>query len=388
MQRRYEKLLSRHLWQSQQIAIVVGPRQVGKTASVRLAAGDHVYFSWERLEDRRRLLAAAGALAADLGLGRPGQDSARVIFDGMQSHRRWQRLVEEFLRGCAVPVHIAVTGTTEQVSPHQSLYRMHPLSVAELIGTQIDVRGPARPLRPPADGFAQLLRFGGFPEPFLRASTRFSNRWRQQHNQLFRQDLRERMQIQQVDQAEVLRELLAGLAGQPLNYSSLAQQIGTSVDTVRRWIDLLERQFFCFTVRPWLNGVPKSLRQQPKLYLYDWSQISAAPERRQNLVASHLLKAVHWWTDVGLGTFQLCYLRDKTKRAVDFVVIRDGQPWFLVQVGSSGRQISAALRYFHGLLATSHAFQVSFDLGYLEQDCFTLRDAALVPATTLLSQLA
>ena len=173
-----------------------------------------------------------------------------MIFDGMQSHRRWLELVEKFLQGCAAPVHIAVTGTTQQEAAHQSPYRMHPISAAELIGTQIDVRGPARPLRPPADGFAQLLRFGGFPEPFLRASTRFSNRWRQQHNQMFRQDLRERMQILQVDQAEVLSELLAGLAGQLLNYSWLAQQIGTSVDTVHRWIDLLVRQFFCFTVRP------------------------------------------------------------------------------------------------------------------------------------------
>ena len=176
--------------------------------------------------------------------------------------------------------------------------------------------------------------------------------------------------------------------GQLLNYSDLARQIDVSVDTVRRWIDILERLYHCFAVRPWFDNVPKSLRKQPKVYLYDWSRVTDSAARRENLVASHLLKALHWWTDVGLGTFELRYLRDKTKRAVDFVVIRDGQPWFLVQVSSSDHQIGAALGYFHGLLETNHAFQVSFDLDYVEQDCFALRDPVLVPAVTLLSQLA
>ena len=41
------------------------------------------------------------------------------------------------------------------------------------------------------------------------------------------------------------------------------------------------------------------------------------------LSSCHLLKAVEGWSDLGMGTFELRYLRDKQQREVDFVVIRD-----------------------------------------------------------------
>jgi hypothetical protein len=47
--------------------------------------------------------------------------------------------------------------------------------------------------------------------------------------------------------------------------------------------------------------VPKSLRKQPKVFLWDWSLVVDEGARRENLIASHLLKAIHGWTDIGLS---------------------------------------------------------------------------------------
>lgn len=113
-----------------------------------------------------------------------------------------------------------------------------------------------------------------------------------------------------------------------------------SVDLVRRWTAALEALYYCFTVRPWFRNVPKSLRRQPKVYLWDWSMAEGDGPRAENLVASHLLKAVQWWTDVGIGSFELFYLRDKAKREVDFLVARDEQPWFQ-PADWSGRKVTA-----------------------------------------------
>lgn len=55
----------------------------------------------------------------------------------------------------------------------------------------------------------------------------------------------------------------------------------------------------------------------------------------ENFIASHLFKAVHFWTDRGLGEYQLYFLRDKEKREVDFLVVKNKQPWLLVEVKSS-----------------------------------------------------
>lgn len=77
--------------------------------------------------------------------------------------------------------------------------------------------------------------------------------------------------------------------------------------------------------------------------------------RAETFVACHLLEAVDGWTDLGVGDFELRYLRDKQKREVDFLVVRDRKPWFLVEVyrydrfARSLRQLVNALEDFRAL---------------------------------------
>ena len=100
-----------------------------------------------------------------------------------------------------------------------------------------------------------------------------------------------------------------------------------------------------------------------------------------------LLKAVEGWTDLGLGRFELRYLRDKLKREVDFVVVRDRKPWFLVEVKTSETRLSDALGYFQTQTKARNAFQVVMELPFVKADCFERSEPTIVPARTLLSQL-
>ncbi len=63
-------------------------------------------------------------------------------------------------------------------------------------------------------------------------------------------------------------------------------------------------------------------------------------------MADQLLKAVEGWSDLGLGRFQLRYLRDKLKRELDFLVVRDRKPWLLVEAKTRDTALSDSLRYF------------------------------------------
>ena len=84
--------------------------------------------------------------------------------------------------------------------------------------------------------------------------------------------------------------------------------------------------------------------------------------RAENLVASHLLKSVHWWTDAGLGDFALHYLRTKPGAEVDFLVAKEGAPFLLVECKASAREsLSPALSDFARRLGTPYAFQVALD---------------------------
>jgi predicted AAA+ superfamily ATPase len=96
---------------------------------------------------------------------------------------------------------------------------------------------------------------------------------------------------------------------------------------------------------------------------------------------------VEGWTDLGLGTFELRYLRTKQKKEVDFLVVKDGKPWFLAEVKSSDRALSPALKDFQSMLGAQHAFQVVINLPYEEVDCFGSQTPTVVPARTFLSQL-
>ena len=101
-----------------------------------------------------------------------------------------------------------------------------------------------------------------------------------------------------------------------------------------------------FLVRPWFKNVSRSLRKEPKWFLRDWASIEDPGDKAETFVGCHLLKAVEGWNDMGLGKFELGYLRDKEKREVDFLVVRDGKPWFLVEVKQSDDKGSKSLDYF------------------------------------------
>lgn len=80
-------------------------------------------------------------------------------------------------------------------------------------------------------------------------------------------------------------------------------------------------------------------------------------------------------------------MRDKQKREVDFVVIRDDKPWFLVEAKLSEKRPSPALQHYQQATGASHAFQIVANIPYGDSDPFTRTKPISVPAQTLLSVL-
>jgi predicted AAA+ superfamily ATPase len=122
--------------------------------------------------------------------------------------------------------------------------------------------------------------------------------------------------------------------------------------------------------------------------LWDWSLLQDVGKRAENFIASHLLKAVHYWNDAGFGEYDLFYIRDKDKREVDFLVTKEQEPWLLVEVkNSSNHSINENLYRFQRQTKAPHAFQVVFDMDFQEIDCFSYHTPIIVSAKTLLAQL-
>ena len=393
--RLYAAILQDHLSRHRQMALVAGPRQVGKT-TVSRSLGD-AYLNWDNSDDRRGLLRGPASLAERLHLDRLRARPPVVVLDELHKHAKWKTLLKGFFDTYGEQVRLIVTGSSrldvfrrggDSLMGRYLLYRMHPWSVAECVRTSLPTRVIHAPGEIAAADWNALWEHGGFPEPFLRRDRRFTRRWRSlRRDQLAREDLRDLAHITDLGTMETLMQLLAERSAQPLVYANLAQEIQVAVDTVKRWVDLLARMHYGFLVRPWFRNVAKALRKEPKWFLRDWSGLPDEGARAETFVACHLLKAVEGWTDLGFGEFELRYLRDKQKREVDFLIVRDRKPWVLIEAKLADTHLSPSLAYFQGQTKAPHAFQVVIDLPYEPADCFKVHRPIVVPAKTLLSQL-
>jgi len=397
MKRIYDNILSEHLGSLRQMAFVAGPRQVGKTTTCR-ALGD-TYLDWDASADQRLIVAGAEAVSQACGLEQLTSERPVLILDELHKYPHWKTFLKGFFDIHEADCRIVVTGSSrldtyrrggDSLMGRYFLYRMHPFSVAELGTTGVPGNGGL--IREPTfvddDAWEALFRFGGFPEPMLSASDRFSRRWqRLRHLQLFKEDVRDLTRIQDVALVEILGLLLAERSGQQLTVANLARDVGVAPNTAKAWVDALCALHVGFLVRPWFRNISSALRKEPKWFLRDWSVIKDVGQRAETAIACHLLKAVEGWTDLGLGTFDLRYLRDKRKREVDFLVVRDGEPWFLVEAKARSTSLSPHLGHYQRQTDAAHAFQVVLDLPYVDVDCFSRTAPTVVPARTFLSQL-
>ncbi len=394
----YDPILREHLGRNRQMAFVSGPRQVGKTTTCRARAD--ATLNWDDLDHRELVLAGPRRVVEALGLDRLSETPPVVLFDELHKFARWKSFLKGLFDSYGGRMKILVTGSSrldvyrrggDSLMGRYFLYRMHPFSVAEVL-----LRDPAEPpglLGPPREiddaDFEALWKHGGFPEPYLRRDIRFTRRWRTlRFAQLVREEMRDLTRIQQLDQLEVLVRLLSDRSGQQIVYDNLARQVRVAADTVRRWVATLADLHLGFLVRPWFRNLSRSLRKEPKWYLRDWSGVEDPGQRAETFVACHLAKAVDGWNDLGLGDFELAYLRDKERREVDLLVVRDGEPWILVEVKHGGDSLSPHLRYYQDRLGALFAFQVSVAADYVGRSCFEDPGRPLiVPVRTLLSQL-
>lgn len=403
MKRIYIPPIQQHLRQFRQMVFLSGPRQVGKTTLSKTCLDPGVpvqYLNWDNLDDRALILKGIDEIYAQFQPAVLKDSSALpvIIFDEIHKHRQWKTLLKGYYDTIHEKCKIIVTGSArlnifrrggDSMMGRYFLYRVHPLSVAEIIGREDFSQEIGRPSQIDPQAWQNLLTYGGFPEPYLQAQASFFERWsRLKQEQAFQEDLRELTQIHEVGRLELLAQLLSLQIGSTTKYSELAKKVRVSEPTVRKWMDVLQNLYYCFSIPPWSKNVSRSLLKEPKIYLWDWSQVTDKGARLENLVACHLHKAVNFWTDIGLGSYGLYYLRDKEQREVDFLITKNQKPWIMIEVKAAEQgRLNPNLHHFNKQLQVPHAFQAVESLPYVDKDCFSLGQPMVVPLLTLLSQL-
>lgn len=321
------------------MALISGPRQVGKTTLAKTLL--HVpqnYYSWDDQDFR---VAWSRSPKAALEARGPGP----VVIDEIHKDRRWKNRLKGVYDLGVCADGIIVTGSArldlfrrggDSLMGRYLPYRLHPFTVGETgaAKTPDAISVTAEPRFSPED----LMLLSGFPEPLLAGRQAHARRWsRLRAERLLSEDVRDLRAVSDISAMRVLFDLLPSKVGSLLSLNALQQDVGVAYATIRDWVSVFESLYQCFVVRPYAKRITRSLRAAPKLYLYDATRI---PEdnrgaRVENLVALHLMKACHYWTDTAQGDFDLYYLRDKEHREVDFLVTRQNRPWLMVECKSN-----------------------------------------------------
>ena len=167
-------------------------------------------------------------------------------------------------------------------------------------------------------------------------------------------DLRELIQLKNLQLFEKFVRLLAGRSGQILNMQSLANDVGVSGNTVGEWVSLLEASYIAFRLPPWFANIGKRLIKSPKLYFYDvglaaWlmgitrkEHLVTHPLRGhlfENMVVLEILKILH-----NQGQKPTVYFyRDSAKNEAD-ILLEAGDGIRLLEIKSAQTAASDAMR--------------------------------------------
>lgn len=321
------------------IVILSGPRQVGKTTLSKSLFESYDYLNFDRLPDRRRLLAESWDRDAEL-----------LIFDEvhkMKSWKRWLKGIYDTDRSH----HILVTGSSrldtfkkagDSLAGRYFEFRLMPLDLKELH------QSGETPASQREQAFEDLFKLSGFPEPFLSKSETTYKRWRKTHlDAIIRQDLPELELVRRVADVETLFELMHARVGSPLSHLSLREDLQTDDKSIKRWLGWLENSYALFKVTPYSRKLVSTLKKAPKYYFFDYPRIADPGLRLENLVALALYKEILFRNDTLGEKYSLHYLMDRLHHEVDFLIAKDGIPVSMIEVKMSDAEPSRGFRYFY-----------------------------------------
>jgi len=343
-------------WMPQRMVFVGGPRQVGKTYLAKTFLKSKMgYLSWDSSEDRE--LIKKHQLPIDQNV---------LVLDEIHKYPKWRMLTKGYYDKHKDQLQIIVTGSArldhfrkggDSLFGRYHYMRLHPFSLSE-IDSQFRMAS-----------VHDLLKFGGFPEPFLKQNENFAKVWRRERKaKVIHQDLRDLTQLKDYVQLEMLADILPSRVGSLLSLNSLAEDLEKSPHTMAKWIEILNSVYQCYTIAPY--GLPriKAVKKQQKMYLWDWSSIEDIGARFENLVASHLLKYCHYIEDTQGDDMELRFMRDQFGREIDFVVLKNKKPIFAVECKTGEKKLSPHIHYYKERSSIPTFYQVHLGTRSYKQD--------------------
>ena len=145
--------------------------------------------------------------------------------------------------------------------------------------------------------------------------------------------------------------------GQMLNTHDIAQDVGVSDDTAKRWLQVLEKSEVIFYLRPYSNNLLKRTVKTPKMYFFDTGLAAyltkySSPEILMNGAINGAILENYTVAEIRktwLNSAKECllhYYRDKDTNEIDMVIEADGElhPLEIKKSTNPGTELASAFK--------------------------------------------
>ncbi len=380
------------------MVFLAGPRQIGKTTlsllKLKELNQERNYYNWDILSVKQSFVRNPYFFLENIPeppLEPPLLENSSpkywVVFDEFHKHPKWKELLKGYYDEFGHFIRFMVCGsarldlyrqTGESLIGRYFLFRMFPLGPNDVIrgksfkfhkawNTENSLSFSS--LSPEwKEAVRQLYEISGFPEPFLQGEKSFYLRWKDAHLSLLTtEEVRDLSRISDIIRLQQLVFLLPERIGSPLSLNNLAQTLQTSYNTVKLWLSALEKVYLVFFIPPYSGRLSRAIKKEKKCYFWDWGILEDAGKRFENFLAVQLMRSISAWNEWGLGSFSLYYVRTRDGKEVDFLVVKNGNPFMLIEVKNKETNLVPSLFYFWKHLKPKFAFQVVLGKEILKQ---------------------
>jgi len=192
------------------------------------------------------------------------------------------------------------------------------------------------------------MRFGGYPRVVLTQDTEMKKIiLGDLYDTMLLKDLARTFSINDIDSLEKCAKYLASISSEILTYNKMTSNINISFQTLKRYLDAMEKSYLIKRIPPYHTNKRKELTKRPKVYFVDTglrnkilNEFDLEPDGElfENYVFSELLKK----------GYDIKYWRSKSKAEVDFVLEADSGEVIPIEVKirASKQKVSKSLRSF------------------------------------------